>query len=64
LLQKPESGGMPARASEPIRNVQCVTGITFRSPLKRRMSITCPIECITEPAPRNNRALKKACVNR
>lgn len=29
-----------------------------------RMSITSPIECITLPAPRNNNALKKACVKR
>ncbi len=39
-------------------------GITFRNPLKRRMSITSPIECITLPADRNNSALKKPCVNR
>ena len=30
----------------------------------RRMSITPPMACITLPAPRNNRALKNACVNK
>ena len=35
-----------------------------RRPPNRRMSITPPIACITLPEPRNNRALKKAWVNR
>ena len=42
----------------------CVIGIRCRRPPNRRMSITPPIACITLPAPRNSRALKKACVNR
>ena len=53
----------PASARQPNKNVQCVTGISRRKPPKRRMSIVC-MACITLPAPRNNRALKKACVNR
>ncbi len=64
MLQKPDSRGKPANASAPHRNVQCVCGSTVRKPLKRRMSMTLPIACITLPALKNNRALKKACVNR
>ena len=55
---------MPASAAAPHRNVRCVTGMSFRKPPNRRMSITPPIACITLPAERNSSALKKACVNR
>ena len=64
LLQKPASGKTPAIDRQPIRKVQCVTGISRRRPPMRRMSITPPMACITLPAPRNNRALKKAWVSR
>ena len=63
----PEAGraaARPASAAAPHRNVRCVTGITFRRPPNRRMSMTSPIACITLPAARNSSALKKACVNR
>ena len=49
---------------QPIAKVAWVIGINFRKPLKRRMSMTPPIECITLPAPKNNNALKNACVNK
>ena len=55
---------MPDRARQPKRKVQWVIGIFRRSPPNWRMSITPPMACITLPAPRNNRALKKACVNK
>ena len=58
------SSGRPARARAPHRKVQCVIGITFRRPPKRRMSMTLPIACMTLPAARNSSALKKAWVNR
>lgn len=64
LLQKPDRSGKPASASAPHRNVAWVIGITRRRPLKRRMSMTLPIACITLPEARNNSALKKACVKR
>ena len=57
-------GRCPARARQPKRKVQCVIGIRRRRPPNWRMSITPPMACITLPAPRNSRALKKACVNR
>jgi hypothetical protein len=64
LLQNPDSSGKPASAAAPHRNAKCVVGMIFRSPPNRRTSITPPIACITLPAERNNRALKKAWVNR
>ena len=63
----PEAGeGHHARQgqrSEPERG-SAWSGMRRRKPLKRRMSITLPMACITLPAPRNSRALKKACVNK
>ena len=64
LLKKPAKGATPASASDPTRNVAAVIGMMRLRPPNRRMSITPPIECITEPAPRNRSALKKAWVTR
>ena len=61
--QKPASGKTPASAAEPIRNVQNVTGISFLSPPMSLMLFEWTA-WITDPAPRNSNALKKACVNR
>ena len=60
--QKPAKGGTPAMASQPIMNVTPVTGIHLRSPPIRRMSCSPCMPWITEPEPRNSRALKKAWV--
>ena len=64
MLKKPAKGATPASASDPIRNVVAVIGMIRRSPPNRRMSITPPMECITDPAPMNSSALKKAWVTR
>ena len=64
MLKKPANGATPARASEPTRKVAAVIGITRRRPPNRRMSITPPMECITEPAPMKSSALKNAWVTR
>src|SRR5918996_4812749 len=61
--QNPAKGGMPARAREPITNVQNVRGIGFLSPPISLMLFEWTA-WITEPAPRNSSALKKAWVNR
>ena len=61
--QKPASGGTPARASDPIRNVQNVMGNLFRSPPISLMLFECTA-WITAPDPRNSSALKNAWVNR
>ncbi len=61
--QKPASGNTPARASEPSSIVQNVIGMFFRSPPISLMLFECTA-WITEPAPRNSRALKNAWVNR
>jgi len=45
-------------------HVQKVTGIFFRSPPMFQISCSWCRAIITEPAPRNNRALKNACVVR
>ena len=60
--QKPANGGTPAIASHPTMNVAAVTGSHRRSPPIRFMSCSSWRPWITDPAPRNNRALKKACV--
>src|SRR5947199_331378 len=49
LLQKPEKSGKPASDRAPHRKVTCVCGMIRRSPPMRRMSMTLPIACITEP---------------
>jgi hypothetical protein len=73
IVKSPEDGvlapesrerKMPARARQPTRKVQWVTGMIRRKPPNRRMSITFPMACMTLPAPRNSNALKKAWVNR
>ena len=60
--QKPANGGTPAMASQPTMNVAAVTGMNLRSTPMRRMSCSSCIPWITEPDPRNSRALKKAWV--
>ena len=50
-------------ASQPTMDVAQVTGSSLRSPPKQRgMSCSWCMAWITEPAPRNSRALKKAWV--
>ena len=56
--------GKAASASAPQRNVTYVNGIALRKPPMRSMSWIPPIALITEPAPMNSTALKKACVIR
>ena len=60
--QKPANGGMPAIASQPTMNVAAVIGMTLRSAPMRRKSCSPCRPWMTEPAPRNSRALKQACV--
>ena len=61
--QKPARGTIPARAREPIMNVQNVVGIRSRSPPMSLMLFECTA-WMTEPAPRKSNALKNAWVNR
>jgi hypothetical protein len=61
--EKPASGKMPASAREPNSIVQNVIGIFFRNPPMSLMLFEWTA-WISDPAPRNNSALKKACVNR
>ena len=63
LDQNPASGGMPASAAEPMAKVTKVTGMCFRRPPISLMLFV-STAWITEPAPRNSRALKNAWVNR
>ena len=60
--QKPENGGTPAMASQPTMNVAAVMGRSLRSAPMYRMSWLSCIPWMTEPAPRNRSALKKAWV--
>ena len=60
--QKPENGGTPAIASHPTMKVAAVIGMNLRSAPMKRMSCSSCMPWITEPAPRNNSALKPACV--
>ena len=55
---------MPASASAPTVKVANVNGIDLRKPPMRLMSWMPAIAPITEPAPMNSSALKKACVIR
>ena len=64
LEKKPENGGSPISATYPAAKVQKVTGMTFHSPPKRRMSTWSFMPCMTEPAPRKSPALKKPWVSR
>jgi hypothetical protein len=60
--QKPANGMTPAIASHPTTNVSAVTGMKRRRPPMRVMSCSPRRPWITDPAPRNSSALKKACV--
>ncbi len=61
--QKPAlSSGKPASARQPTNINQQVTGMRCRRPDIVRMSSFPARACITEPAVRNSRALKKAWV--
>ena len=60
--QKPENGGTPAMANQPMMKVMAVMGMTLRNAPMRRMSCSSSIPWMTEPEPRNMQALKKACV--
>ena len=62
--KKPENGGIPASASDPIRNAQNVSGISRRSPPILRRSCSPVSAWITIPAAMKSSALKKACVIR
>ena len=64
LEKNAASGGTPAIARQPTRNVQRVVGsFAFRLPILW-MSSSPDIACITLPAPRKSSALKQACVIR
>src|SRR4051812_23858295 len=60
--QKPENGGTPAIDSQATLNVLAVIGMNFRRAPIFFMSCSSCMPCMTEPAPRNSRALKKAWV--
>ena len=62
--QKPESGRKPVMARVEMPKVSAVSGIFFQRPPILRMSVSSPIPCITEPAPRKRQPLKKAWVTR
>ena len=64
LLKKPANGGMPAIARVAMTNVACVHGMCRSSPPIFLMSCSPDMAWMTEPAPRNRSALKKACVMR
>ena len=53
---------MPIKASEPSSEVIQVMGMYLRTPPIQRMSWLWCIPMMTEPAPRNSKALKKAWV--
>jgi hypothetical protein len=61
--QNPANGGIPVSASPPIANAAAVSRMCFfRPPILKRSCV--PTAWMTEPAARNRRALKNACVNR
>ena len=64
LDQKPEKGGIPRMASQPIMNVSHVTFMYPDRAPKRRMSTWSFMPCMTDPAPRNIPALKNPWVMR
>ena len=64
MEKNPESGGIPTRASEPIRKAKYVFGIEPRRPPILRMSCSPARWWMTTPAARKSSALKKACVIR
>ena len=55
---------MPIKASEPSSEVIQVIGMYLRTPPIQRMSWLWCMPMMTEPAPRNSKALKKAWVIR
>ena len=61
--KNPEKGGIPEIARQAIRNVQWVIGIYLRSPPIVDISLLCTA-WMMQPAPKNNRALNMACVNK
>src|SRR5581483_2061001 len=66
LDQKPASGKIPASAADAMTKVVNVGGMYLRRPpMSFFMSkLWCEPEWLTDPAPRNRQALKKAWVNR
>src|SRR6185503_9837174 len=69
LEKKPEVPGMPMMAAHEAAKVKNVYGMNFFKPPMLRMSCDASVSwmraCMawmTEPAPRNMQALKKACV--
>ena len=58
--QKPERGGIPEMASQPMRKVAVVTGMYLRRPPIFFMSCSSCMPWMTEPAARKSSALKKA----
>ena len=62
--KKPENGGIPTSASEPIRKTFRVWGSAFPSPPILRMSCSPVSAWMMIPAARKSSALKKACVIR
>ena len=58
------AAGSPPAPSAPIVKVTKVNGIALRKPPIRSSDWTPPMAAITEPAPMNRSALKKACVIR
>src|SRR5215210_3323376 len=65
LLKKPAlMNGNAARAAEPAKKVQNITGIlSFNPPILKMLCSWCK-DLITAPAARNNKALKNACVKK
>ena len=62
--KNPANGGTPASASEPMIAVTHVIGMYFAKPPILRISCSWCSAMITEPAHRNSKALKNACVVR
>src|SRR5690606_27115553 len=62
--QKPASGGMPAMAKVAMPMVVAVMGMRLARPPILYMSCSSDMAWITDPAPRNRSALKKAWVMR
>ena len=51
-------------ATVAVAKVTQVQGMARRSPPSFLMSVSSPLPCITDPAPRKRQALKNACVTR
>ncbi len=58
-LTNPFNGGSPEMATAPMRKQKAVVGIGRISPPSSSMFLV-PVECSTDPAPRNKRHLKMA----